>query len=139
MSATDLPSASASSSSSSRELALAEHDEVDRREREQRPGIERGLHAARHEQRIGLRALGDVREREVVAQRHPGGGHADEIEALLREHGAQRVLRSAITAVRIEHLRRVTGSAQHAAQTPDAERRREEGVLAAHRVVGANE
>jgi hypothetical protein len=59
-------------------LALAQDDEVERTQAKHRLRIEGRLHATGHEEGFGACAAGAVRQGKVEAQRHPGGGEADD-------------------------------------------------------------
>jgi hypothetical protein len=120
-------------------LSFTEHRAIEGAVRQQDAGIERRLHSAGDEKRFGPGPAREMREGEIVRERHPGRRDADQVPRLFQQETLERRLRRTVAAVGIEDAGGEAGAAQDSREPPHTERGREEGVLAALGVVGPDE
>ena len=72
---------------------LHQHHQIERAEAQERLRVEGGLHSTRNQSRVGLQALDQVSQREVVRERHACCGNAHYVPTLLVHEQEERGFR----------------------------------------------
>src|SRR6266404_5490789 len=122
-----------------RPFAFAENDQVEWAELKHQTRTKGCFHAARNNQRFGPHPAYDVRKFQIESQRHPRGRDTHDVPWTAEELALERALRRLATAVRIEDLGLDSGRFEYPRKPPDTQRRSEEGIFTAMRIVGPDE
>src|SRR6185503_9210899 len=122
-----------------RRLPFPQHDAIESAELEHELRLEGGLHTACNDECAGCDTAGEVCELEIEAQRHARRRDSDDVPRAAGELLRERQWRWSDAAVRVEYFRGVSVRLEHTRKPPYAEGWREKRVLAAVRIVRADQ